>query len=49
MFHGFTTYGVRKINLRIAIVLGKDESVMIPFKNLERIGLGGSASNGNKS
>lgn len=31
----------RKIALRIAIVLGKDGGVMIPFKNLVKFGLGG--------
>lgn len=48
MFYGFTTKGVRKINLRIAIVLGKDKSVMIPFKALAKYGLGGKSGNGNQ-
>jgi uncharacterized protein (TIGR01777 family) len=31
----------RQVALRIAIVLGKDGGVMIPFKNLVKFGLGG--------
>lgn len=48
MFYSFSFKEVRQINLRIAIVLQKDKSVMIPFKNLAKFGLGGKAGNGNQ-
>ncbi|WP_417897025.1 TIGR01777 family oxidoreductase [Bacillus haimaensis] len=38
----------RKIALRIAIVLGKDGGVMIPFKNLVKFGLGGVQGHGSQ-
>ncbi|MFZ4799295.1 MAG: TIGR01777 family oxidoreductase [Bacteroidia bacterium] len=46
MFYSFKIDNVRQINLRIAIVLQKDKSVMIPFKNLAKLGLGGKAATG---
>jgi hypothetical protein len=48
MFYSFSFKEVRQINLRIAIVLQKDKSVMIPFKKLAKFGLGGKAGNGNQ-
>ncbi|MBM7621584.1 uncharacterized protein (TIGR01777 family) [Bacillus tianshenii] len=38
----------RQIALRIAIVLGKDGGVMIPFKNLVKFGFGGVQGPGNQ-
>ncbi|WP_209810973.1 TIGR01777 family oxidoreductase [Ammoniphilus resinae] len=38
----------RKIALRIAIVLGPDGGVMVPYKNLTRFGLGGIQGTGNQ-
>lgn len=46
MFYSFSFKEVRQINLRIAIVLQKDKSVMIPFKNLAKFGLGGKTGSG---
>lgn len=46
MFYSFKIDNVRQINLRIAIVLQKDKSVMAPFKNLAKLGLGGKAASG---
>lgn len=46
LFYSFSLDEVRQINLRIAIVLQKDKSVMVPFKNLAKFGLGGKAGNG---
>jgi uncharacterized protein (TIGR01777 family) len=46
LFYSFSFNEVRQINLRIAIVLQKDKSVMIPFKNLAKFGLGGKAGSG---
>lgn len=46
MFYSFSFKEVRQINLRIAIVLQKDKSVMIPFKNLTKFGLGGKTGSG---
>ncbi len=45
-FYSFKIDNVKQINLRIAIVLQKDKSVMIPFKNLAKLGLGGKAATG---
>lgn len=46
LFYSFSFNKVRQINLRIAIVLQKDKSVMVPFKNLAKFGLGGKAGSG---
>lgn len=46
LFYSFSFNEVRQINLRIAIVLQKDKSVMVPFKNLAKFGLGGKAGSG---
>jgi uncharacterized protein (TIGR01777 family) len=45
-FYSHSIAGVRQVNLRIAIVLQKDKSVMVPFKNLTKFGLGGRAASG---
>lgn len=37
---------VRKVGLRTAIVLARNKSVMIPYENLARFGLGGKMGNG---
>jgi uncharacterized protein len=46
LFYSFSFNEVRQVNLRIAIVLQKDKSVMVPFKNLAKFGLGGKAGSG---
>lgn len=40
------TTHTRKVALRLAMVLGKEGGVMIPFKNLVKRGLGGTQGNG---
>ena len=45
-FNEIETPATRKIILRIAIVLGKNAGVMVPMKNLVRLGLGGKMGNG---
>ncbi|WP_059174021.1 TIGR01777 family oxidoreductase [Bacillus sp. FJAT-27445] len=47
-FFSFTLPKTRQIALRIAIVLGKDGGVMLPYLNLVRFGLGGIQGNGNQ-
>ena len=47
-FFDFRLPMTRQVALRMAIVLGKDGGVMIPFKNLVRFGLGGKQGNGNQ-
>ena len=47
-FFDFRLPKTRQVALRMAIVLGKDGGVMIPFKNLVRFGLGGKQGNGNQ-
>lgn len=47
-FFSFDLPKTRQVALRIAIVLGKDGGVMIPFKNLVRFGLGGVQGPGNQ-
>ena len=48
VFFDFKLSKTRQVALRMAIVLGKDGGVMIPFKNLVRIGLGGKQGSGNQ-
>jgi len=45
-FFDFNIPKTRQIALRIAIVLGKDGGVMIPYRNLVKFGLGGIQGNG---
>ncbi|WP_443939888.1 TIGR01777 family oxidoreductase [Pedobacter sp. MW01-1-1] len=45
-FFDFNLPSSRQVALRMAIVLGKDGGVMIPFKNLVRFGLGGAQGSG---
>jgi len=45
-FFDFHFTDTRQVFLRIAIVLGKNEGVMKPLKNLVRFGLGGKQGNG---
>lgn len=45
-FFSFTLPHTRQIALRMAIVLGKEGGVMVPFKRLVRSGLGGKQGNG---
>jgi uncharacterized protein len=47
-FFDYQLPDTRQILLRIAIVLGDDEGVMKPLKNLVRFGLGGKQGNGNQ-
>ena len=47
-FFDFDLPNTRQIALRIAIVLGKDGGVIIPYKNLVRFGLGGVQGKGNQ-
>ncbi|OCA87802.1 TIGR01777 family protein [Bacillus sp. FJAT-27225] len=47
-FFSFNLPHTRQIALRIAIVLGKDGGVMVPYRNLVRFGLGGIQGNGNQ-
>ena len=47
-FYSNSHLGVRQIALRTAIVLGSEGGVMVPFKNLVRLGLGGKMGNGNQ-
>ena len=47
-FYSYSNLGVRQIALRTAIVLGSEGGVMLPFKNLVRLGLGGKMGNGNQ-
>ncbi len=47
-FFDYQLPNTRQVLLRIAIVLGKDEGVMKPLKNLVRFGLGGKQGNGNQ-
>ena len=47
-FFDFRLPKTRQVALRMAIVLGKDGGVMIPFKNLVRFWLGGKQGNGNQ-
>jgi uncharacterized protein (TIGR01777 family) len=42
VFFDFKLSKTRQVALRMAIVLGKDGGVMIPFKHLVRFGLGGN-------
>ena len=39
---------IRKVALRIAIVLGKEDGALKPLKDLARIGMGGKQGNGNQ-
>lgn len=48
VFFDFKLSKTRQVALRMAIVLGKDGGVMIPFKNLVRFGLGGKQGSGNQ-
>lgn len=45
-FFDFALPVTRQVALRIAIVLGKEGGVMVPFKNLVRFGLGGQQGSG---
>ncbi|XZF12646.1 TIGR01777 family oxidoreductase [Chitinophagaceae bacterium MMS25-I14] len=45
-FFSFQLPGTRQVALRIAIVLGKDGGVMIPFMNMVKYGLGGPQGSG---
>ncbi len=45
-FNQIQTPNTRKILMRISIVIGKHGGVMIPLKNLARIGLGGTQGHG---
>ncbi|HRG48623.1 MAG TPA: NAD-dependent epimerase/dehydratase family protein, partial [Leptospiraceae bacterium] len=45
-FFDFKLSKTRQVALRMAIVLGRDGGVMIPFKNLVRFGLGGKQGSG---
>lgn len=45
-FFDFDLPDTRQVALRMAIVLGSDGGVMVPFKNLVRFGLGGRQGNG---
>lgn len=47
-FFAFDLPKTRQISLRIAIVLGKDGGVIIPYRNLVRFGLGGVQGKGNQ-
>lgn len=47
-FFSFQLPHTRQIALRIAIALGKDGGVMIPYRNLVRFGLGGAQGPGNQ-
>jgi uncharacterized protein (TIGR01777 family) len=47
-FFEFHLLNTRQVLLRMAIVLGKDEGVMKPLKNLVRFGFGGKQGNGNQ-
>ena len=47
-FFQFKLPATRQIALRMAIVLGKDGGVIMPFKNLVHFGLGGKQGNGNQ-
>ena len=47
-FFDFHLSNTRQVLLRMAIVLGGDEGVMKPLKNLARIGLGGKQGSGNQ-
>jgi uncharacterized protein (TIGR01777 family) len=47
-FFDFQLPKTRQVALRMAIVLGKDGGVMIPFTNLVRFGLGGKQGNGSQ-
>lgn len=46
MFFGFQVPGVRQVAMRTAIVLGREGGVLIPLKNLTRLGLGGAMGSG---
>ncbi|HMR17916.1 MAG TPA: TIGR01777 family oxidoreductase [Sphingobacterium sp.] len=48
-FFDFHLLKTRQVALRMAIVLGRDGGVMLPFKNLVRFGLGGVQGNGNQT
>lgn len=45
-FFDFQLQNTRQVALRMAIVLGADGGVMIPFENLVKFGLGGKQGNG---
>jgi len=45
-FFDFQSVQTRQVALRMAIVLGSDGGVILPFKNLVRFGLGGIQGNG---
>ncbi|MGE8205961.1 TIGR01777 family oxidoreductase [Heyndrickxia sp. NPDC080065] len=47
-FFSFDLPKTRQIALRIAIVLGKDGGVIIPYRNLVKFGLGGIQGKGNQ-
>lgn len=47
-FFDFELPGTRQVALRMAIVLGKEEGVMRPLKNLVEFGLGGKQGSGNQ-
>jgi uncharacterized protein len=45
-FFAYDYLNIRQIALRTAIVLGREGGVMVPFKRLARLGLGGRMGNG---
>jgi len=45
-FNSYAQPGVRQVILRTAIVLGKNGGVMVPFRNLVRLGMGGKMADG---
>lgn len=45
-FFSFSDLPLRQVALRTAIVLGKDGGVMVPFRNLARLGFGGKMGSG---
>ena len=47
-FFAYDLLKTRQISLRIAIVLGKDGGVIIPYRNLVKFGLGGVQGKGNQ-
>jgi uncharacterized protein (TIGR01777 family) len=47
-FFAFQLPSTRQVALRIAIVLGEDGGVIVPFKNLVKFGLGGAQGSGNQ-
>ena len=47
-FFNFSFHKTRQVALRMAIVLGKDGGVILPLKNLVRLGLGGKQGKGSQ-